>query len=203
MTTTETRKYLERFTIEELVTDGRPGKLSAMQGRAVPYGKFAPVGWFLEQHAAASFKRSTDTAARGLPLHLFHDSRDFPIGVSTSWEHADDALYGTWRLNESAEAQRAAAAAADGELNGLSVGFIASRSSWEFAEDWDPDLGPEHMDKVTRLESRLVEVSMTSTPAFPEAEVLLVRTALRPHERPGREVEGWRRRIDALKAARS
>lgn len=199
----EVRTYQERLaTLDHLEVDGRPGHFSAMQGRAVPYDEWADLGWFMERHAQNSFKRSTDGAARGLPLLLFHDSRSFPVGTSLEWEHraGDGAgVYGTWKIGESSEAQRAAAAAFDGELTGLSVGFQPVESKWDTPADWDPDRGPDHKDKATRLESRLVEVSLTPTPAFENAGVTLVRTAVRPRARGVTEAEAWRRTVDALR----
>ena len=70
---------------------------------------------------------------------------------------------------------------ASGDLLGMSVGFMSVRQEWDYLDwdDWDPDLGPDHKDKVTRLEARLLEVSLTPTPVFEAAEVQCVRTASR------------------------
>jgi len=163
----------------------------------------------LESHAADSFKRSTsgNKGAR-LPLLLFHDNRSFPIGHAEEWTH-DDALRGVWRLNESTEAQRAADMADSGDLVGLSVGFAPVRSDWQYVDDWNPDLGPDHKDRVTRLESRLLEVSLTPTPAFAEAGVDCVRTAFdlatrsaMAHTNARREADAWRDVVDDLRSPR-
>jgi phage head maturation protease len=53
----------------------------------------------------------------------------------------------------------------------MSVGFQPTRSSWQYASDWNPDLGSDHMDHVVRHEARLVEVSLTATPAYVGARV--------------------------------
>ena len=159
------------------------GGYTVLTGRAVPYGVFTNRGWYLEAVGQGAFDKSIQEAAgTGLPLHLFHDSETFPVGVSTAWESRPDALYGTWRLDKGPEAQRAAALADDGLLVYLSVGHAPIRNSWDLAEDWDPDLGPDHMDRLTRVESRLVEVSMLTAPAFPQAQVLSVAAAARDPE---------------------
>jgi hypothetical protein len=152
------------------------GPFTHIEGRAVPYRTWADIGWFLEQHEVDSLKQST-TAGTGktLPLHLFHDNRAWPIGGSVDWRSGADGLHGVWCLNDLPEAQEAARLARSGELGYLSIGFSPRQSKWEFAGDWDPDLGWDHMDRVTRTESRLLEVSLVSTPAFEEAEVTLVR----------------------------
>jgi len=186
---------------------GRDGPYTELTGRAVPYGVWANRGWFMESVRGGCFDKSLDeSAATGLPLHLFHDSDSFPIGVSTGWERKKDALYGVWRLDGGEEAQRAASLAADGLLGYMSVGHSPIRSEWAFVDtdEWNPDLGPDHMDKLTRVESRLVEVSLLTVPAFPQAQVLAVAAATRDPElrrrgdvvRPHlRAWEEWRRTV--------
>jgi hypothetical protein len=140
---------------------------------------------------------------------LFHDRQSFPVGSAETWTHAYDGLDGVWKLNDSEPAQRAAASAERGELTGLSIGFQPVRSQWDFVDwdAWDPDLGPDHMDKVTRQESRLVEVSVTATPAFVDAAVTNVRSGaelqLRHRHLPGRphsDVDRWREIVDELRS---
>ena len=156
-----------------------------LEGVAVPYGEWADVGWYREQHEAGSFATSIKQAAEKLPLLLWHDSRTFPVGVSHEWRDTSKALGCVWRMDDSTEAGRALDLAEKGMLTGLSIGFAPIRSEWDMVDDWDPDMGPEHMDSVTRLESRLLEVSMTPTPAFAGAQVSLVRSRERgPHGQP-------------------
>jgi len=188
-------------TLEVRDVDERAGRYTQLRGRAVPYDTFANLGYYLEQHAGGSFAQSTKAGSgRGLPLLLFHDNRSFPIGHATEWKHGD-GLDGVWRLNDSDEAQRAAQMAYDGDLVGLSVGFQSIRSDVEQPKTWNPELGPEYMDKVTRLESRLLEVSLTPTPAFVDAGVTLVRSAHpRRPERSRAEIDGWRKLADGLRS---
>jgi hypothetical protein len=144
---------------------------------------------------------------------LFHDNRSFPIGHAEQWRH-DDGLAGVWKLNGSEESERAADAAAAGDLVGLSVGFMdAVAPEWEYLDwdAWDPTLGPAHKDKVTRVESRLLEVSMTPTPVFSDAGVTSVstRTAYGVHvreahfPRPVPVVDRWREIVDGLRSGPS
>lgn len=163
-----------RLELREAQAVGRPYR--HLEGRAVPYGTWADVGWFLEQHEEGSFERSTKGGTgKSAPLLLFHENRSWPIGHAESWTHDSAGMWGVWKLNESAEAQKAARLAEAGDMTGLSIGFQPIRSNWELIDEWAPDTGPDHMDRVTRLESRLVEVSVTPTPAFAEAQVTLVR----------------------------
>jgi hypothetical protein len=216
-TAQEIREVITVLELREAQAVGKP--YTFLEGRAVPYGVPETVGWFREQHAQDSFKQSTRVGSgKRAPLLLFHDNKSFPIGHAEEWSH-NGGLNGVWRLNDSPEAQRAAKAAENGDLVGMSVGFQPIHSDWsppeERGTDWAPELGPEHMDLVTRLESRLIEVSLTPTPAYSDAAVTLVRSALaegaRHNEaltraavaRPTSEADAWRDVVDALRCADS
>jgi HK97 family phage prohead protease len=181
-----------------------------LEGRAVPYGVAGDLGWFVETHAVGSLKKSTREGAKNAPLLISHDNRDIRAvaGHAEEWRHEDDGLHGIWRLNDSEYAQRAAALADNGDLRGLSIGFQPILSTWELLDldEWDPSLGPDHKDRVTRLESRLLEVSIVSTPAFAEAAVTAVREAT-VYTRAARlpyfgelEADRWRARLATVRA---
>lgn len=192
---------------------GREGRLFATQlaltdvdtsfthlaGRACPYDVYASRYWFQEGFAAGLFEKSIKEAAAGLPLLMFHDDRTWPIGHATEWHSTDDGLDGVWRLDGGADAQRAAQLAKDGHLPYMSVGYVPLRSTWELSDEdeWDPS-DVSTLDKVTRVEARLVETSVVSTPHFKEAEITLVRSAeqtgrARRHTDPYPALGRWRR----------
>lgn len=178
-----------------------------LHGRAVPYDDPEDIGWYLEEHAPGSLAKSIKEAARSLPLLLQHDATAFPIGVATEWNDSAAALDGIWKLDDSERAQKAAALATpddDGNamLGYMSIRFAPIRSDWTYAEDFNPSLGAAHKDKVRRLESRLVEVSLVSTPAFKNATVEFVRTAERQRavEDPAAALKAWRAELDKLRA---
>jgi phage head maturation protease len=172
---------------------------------AVPYNEKADIGFFTEAHLAGSFAKSITEAARGLPLHVFHDdmtghgeASSWPIGVATEWNDDGDRLRGVWKLYDDEKSQRARKLATPDEegnagLGYMSIRFQPIRSNWQQAEDWNPDLGPDHKDHVDRIESRLVSVALVSTPAFIGATVEYVRSA----PPPGRRGEAGARQIDA------
>lgn len=203
MTAMLTEKRIHGIELRDVETTD---SLSMIRATAVPYGVDADIGWFVEQFAPGSLKKSIQEAAAALPLLMFHDSRSWPVGAATKWDHGDDALVGTWRLDGSDEAQRAGQLARDGLLNFMSIGFQPIRNERRSPEDsglkWNPDLGLKHKDHITRVEARLLETSMVSTPAYKDAAVQWVRAAP-PAERmqaAGQvEVAAWRREIDALK----
>lgn len=194
----ENRVYTTQLQLRDTTLVGKPYKF--LEGRAVPYNEWAPIGWFLEQHAQGSFDRTIQLGAKKLPLLLFHNNRSWPIGHIEEWRaDNDDGLDGVWRLNDTQDAQQAATLVNAGDLPGLSIGFYPYRSEWEYVDDWNPDLGPDHMDRVTRTESRLFEVSLTPTPAFEGAEVGLVRSSERPRPRATSRHDTWRRELARLK----
>jgi HK97 family phage prohead protease len=179
---------------------------TTIEGRAVPYDTYANVGPYLERFKRDAFKKSISESARPLPLMLFHGRDDlWPIGVATRWQSKDDGLWGQWRLNDSANAQRAAEMAESGELGYLSVGFIPIRSvPDDTVADYNPALGEDHMDRLTRVEARLVETSIVPSPAYAEAEITLVRAYHRP---PGPEqqarLKAWRAEEERLRSTLS
>jgi len=165
------------------------GRFTRIEGRAVPYNTWANVGPYLEQFKPGAFAKSIRETAAALPLMLFHGRDEmWPIGLATKWTSRDDGLYGTWQLNDSANAQRAAAMAKSGELGFLSIGFVDVRSQPELAGDYNPALGEDHMDRITRIEARLVETSIVPTPAYADAQVTLVRDYRRPRREQPRLV---------------
>ena len=171
------------------------GGLTHLEGTACMFNVWAHRGFFLESLAAGSFDKSLAESAAALPLLLFHNDDLFPVGVADDWRANTKRLDGVWRLDESDMAQRAAQLAKDGLLTGLSVGINPIRSDWQFvaSDQWNPDLGEAHMDRVTRLESRLLETSLVSTPAFDMARVKLVHTATpRREQRPHPRLDAWR-----------
>lgn len=143
----------------------------AIDGLVVPYDAPADVGLFVESFDRGAFTASLARRAAAVPLLLWHDNRSFPIGVAEQWDDRPDGLHGRFRIAMSGVAQYAASQARDGFLTGMSVGFSPVRSSWRYAPEWNPDLGPEYMDHVRRHEARLHEVSLTPTPAYDAARV--------------------------------
>lgn len=188
-------------------TTGQSGTLQWLEGIAVPYNREADIGWFVESFAPGSLAASIKEAARSLPLHLFHDSQTMPIGVASEWRDGTDLLEGVWKLDDSDLAQRAARMATPDPESGvaplgyMSIRFAPIRSDWVYAEDFNPDLGPNHKDRVVRTKARLLETSLVSTPAYVGATVSFTRTGEHAINRAasGREIAGWREYLDSVR----
>lgn len=189
------------------------GMKQYLSGIAVPYNEKADIGFFTESHLPVSFAESIKAAARSLPLHVFHDDNaslsndtSWPIGVASEWDDTTSRLRGVWKLDDSEKAQRAAKLAEPDEnghsmLGYMSIRFAPIRSEWTMADDWNPNLGPDHKDHVDRIESRLVSVGLVTTPAFINTPVEWVRSAPPPgRDAARRQVDEWAKYLEQVKA---
>lgn len=174
-------------------------KFKELYGRAVPYGIKTDIGWFTESFARGSLAKSAKESAAALPLLMFHNDMGLPVGSARKWDDKADGLWGTWRLAQTRDAQEAAELAADGHLNFMSVRFQPIRSIWTMVDD-PTDITEK--DHVERLEARLIEVSLVSTPAYNDATVKWVRS----FEGQRRDVErtpaldAWTAELDRLRS---
>lgn len=148
-------------------------KRRRLLGRAVPYDVEIDLGWYKESMAPGVFTKSIQESAKQLPLLLFHNPSDLDtiIGVAEAWQDTKGGLDGVWLLDDSDEARRAADKAESGSLGFMSVGFQpkSGEAGTEFA--WDDD----DVLHVRRKEARLLETSLTPTPAYSDAVITKVR----------------------------
>jgi HK97 family phage prohead protease len=178
---------------------------------AVPYNVPTLIGAFTESFLPGSLAKSINEAARSLPLHLMHDDMatpgniGMPIGVAHEWKDDAARLYGVWKFDDDAKAQRARALATPDEdgnaaLGYMSIRFLPMRDKWRFAEQWDPTT-PAGRDHVDHQEARLVSVSLVSAPAYVGATVDWVRSAGAPGRDTGhRAVDDWAAYLEKVKA---
>lgn len=184
-----------------------------LTGTAVPYEVWTNVGWFEEKMVRGVFAKSIREAAAQLPLLLWHDNRTFPIGAARKWQESDGGLVGRWALDTDDEMAQTAARKADaGLLTGMSVGFAEVNRAGS-VDHVDAETGEVvDVEEWWRLdrpglvwhEARLLEVSLTPTPAYAGAQVAMVRSSQRrPQEGTGRtrsgEVNHWRRKREGLR----
>jgi HK97 family phage prohead protease len=180
------------------------GPFKYLEGLAAPYNSWQDVGDIWENHAGGSFERSTKGGTgKSLPLIVGHDVMDLDniVGHAQTWKHDATGMYGVWLLNEQPKAQQAAALARSGDLNGLSVGF--QEVHYQVVPRQTRDSASSRKPWVLRTESRLLEVSLTPIPAFPDAGVINVRSYDPGHylEPPQAtpELDEWKARLEALR----
>lgn len=199
------RVYASYDLREAAVADGPSGRF--LTGRAVPYDVWTDTGWYMERIEPGTFTKSISESAHALPLLLFHKSDKFSIGRAVEWSEEPDGLVGTWQIDEDDEtAMQALDKAGKGMLTGLSVGFVPIED-WRMVDGQLVDVNNDiEYDEatgtfwVTRRQARLLEVSLTPTPAYVGAGVLEVRSILDRERGPAPEpVRGTPRR-DALAA---
>jgi len=180
-----------------------------LEGRAVPYDRWADIGWFRERFMPGSFAKSIREAARQLPLLLWHDNRSMPIGVTHEWRDNDAGLDVVWRLDvDDPRAVEAARKAREGMLTGLSIGFAPIEKLQKdgrgraFDANNEVDIDDLGVMSITRREARLLEVSLTPTPAYAGAKVSLVRsrTGQPGQRRRSAEIDAWRRYLESITA---
>jgi phage head maturation protease len=199
----------ERRTVE--VVDLDVTNSGFVAATAIPYNVKADIGWFTEQFLPGSLAKSITEAARGLPLHVFHDDmaqpgvESWPIGTAHEWFDDATSLRGVWKFDSSDKAQRARQLATPDEegkaaLGYMSIRFQPIRDTWTNAKVWDPTI-PEGKDHVDHVEARLVSVALVSTPAYIGATVDWVRSAGSPNRDTGkRSVDQWADYLEKIKA---
>ena len=156
------------FTTEMRVVDV---DRKTFTGRAAPFDKWTPInGSYLERLVADTFADSV-TRGRGqsAPLLERHDHKKWPIGKPVEWRTDSDGLYATWEIDTGSErGAEAYRLVSEGFVRGLSVGFTGSP---------DDDIDTEgDVTRITRINNPLHEVSLVSVPAYPDAQILAVRS---------------------------
>lgn len=188
---------LRTFTGELRALENQKGS-RFIEGRAVPYGVWEDIGPFDEQHEHGSMAKTIREAAKSLPLLLFHDARRFPVGKVERWKDGAEGLDAVWRMDTADDAAEAARLAGEGMLTGLSIGFVPIKSRRE---------DHEGRMRITRTESRLLEVSLVPVPAYAGASVTLVRSRDADRMRaeaepvewtPSGELQHWKRVRESL-----
>jgi len=170
-------------------------KQRRLVGRAVPYNVEIDLGWYKESMSPGVFAKSIQESARQLPLLLFHDSRnlDTIVGVTESWQDTRDGLDGVWLMDDTDEARRAAEKATSGSLGFMSVGFQPKSGDVGSEFVWDE----EDVLHVRRKEARLLEVSLTPTPAYADAVVTKVRS--KPDAQAHLRVDRWKDYLSTIR----
>lgn len=162
---------MQERTFELIMELRSSGDGRTLFGRAVPYGVIADIGKFRERFQPGVFSRQVGSGQVGqVKLYDAHTIRldgQHPIGRTTSLREQPDGLYGEWHLFDTSRAEDALKLVRAGEVTGLSVGFKASGGGTRKADDGVLD----------RISAHLDHVALTHEPAYPDAQVLGVRSA--------------------------
>ena len=143
-----------------------------ISGVVVPFGKVGHTNV-----GAVIFERGSIAIHDGTKIKLLaqHEPTN-PIGRAQSFQTTDDAIYGQFKLSASQKGNDYLIMAAEGLIDGLSVGVdvIASK--------------PDHDGVIHVTAAVLKEVSLVETPAFDNAKVLSVAAQMGDMEEAAEEV---------------
>jgi uncharacterized protein len=141
----------------ELREDGR-----TLAGTVMPYNQEARIGGFTETFRPGAFADADPTQ---IPLLAVHDHESLPIGRALTLTDGPLGLQGELRISETRAGDDVLTLIRDGALSGLSVGFTPIEDRWNASRS-----------KVERLRAKLVEISVTSWPAYSGAQITAVRS---------------------------
>jgi HK97 family phage prohead protease len=134
-------------------------------GLAVPWNQTARNGGMHWRFARGGAKYSAINRVKLLRDHDFSQL----LGKALKIEDTDAGLVVTFKVAPGADGDRALALAADGTLDGLSIGVDFRE------EDFAPD--PEHPGAMLVRQYALREVSLTGMPAFDDSRLTSVRAS--------------------------
>jgi hypothetical protein len=137
---------------------------------------------YLEQFAHGAFR----TVLRGINsihLRLEHRQDGPPYAYGLTLREDPDFLIGQWRVADSSHGEQLLALVRDGQLRGVSVGFVPGTADGD--NTWDDNV------LTRRYVKAMPEVSLTPQPAYPDARVLELRHQQAPALAAAREREWW------------
>lgn len=142
-----------------------------LEGLCVPYGRTTlkaghPKGErFLPGAFADLGAMTAQTRIRLTDSHLEGEQRR-PVGIGVSFREAEDGLYGAFRFYDTPEGRGARENVLEETYGGLSVGFVPVQEQ----------RGSDGAREIVK--AKLFHVSLVDEPAYEEARVLAVRSAL-------------------------
>jgi len=156
----------------EIREDGR-----TLSGLAMPYGKPARIGKYMEKFLPGAF---ADAEPENVPLLAQHGREDLPIGRALSFTESPEGLRTELRISQTHAGDDVLELVKDGAATGLSVGFLPLQDRWNTTKT-----------AVERVKARLVELSITAFPAYEDARILAVRAEVEPIRTPRLSVARW------------
>lgn len=142
-----------------------------LEGLCVPYNKTTlkaghPRGErFLPGAFADVTTRTAQTRVRLTDSHLEGEQRR-PVGIGTEFRETPAGLYGAFRFYDTPEGRGARENVLEETYGGLSIGFVPVEER----------VGQDGAREITK--ARLFHVSLVDEPAYDDAQVLAVRSAL-------------------------
>lgn len=147
------------------------GNGRTLVGLAVPYGTPTTIGAYVETMARGVFADATVDPSR-VKVLAAHDHESLPIGRALSLTESDAGLTAELLVSDTAAGRDVLTLVRDGVATGLSVGFVPVEDQWS-----------TDRTAVTRTRADLLEISVVTWPAYPDAQIEAVRHVLAEPQR--------------------
>lgn len=143
------------------IREGSDGR--TLVGLAVPYGTPTRVSGYVETMARGVFADATTDPA-SVKVLAAHDHDGLPIGRAVALTETDAGLRAELLVSDTAAGRDVLTLVRDGVATGLSVGFVPVDDHWS-----------ADRSAVTRTRAHLLEISVVTWPAYPDAQITAVR----------------------------
>jgi HK97 family phage prohead protease len=140
-----------------------------LEGLCVPYGRTSmKAGYPRGERFVAGAFADAGRFVNKIRLTDYHvpGQQKRPVGVATDFRDSPDGLYGVFRFYDTPEGRGAFENVLEGTYGGLSVGFYTDAER----------IGSDGAREV--VQGKLFHVALVDEPAYAEAQVIAVRSAL-------------------------
>ena len=171
----QTREFdgfrLELVEPETRAEGGQAGP-DEVVGRIMPWDTTTQIGTDLyERFERGAFDKTLRENPHAVKLYSTHNTRDKqPIGSIISSENREDGQYVRFSLNRTQDGLDARELWRTRDVTGLSVGFVA------LPDRTKPIEHPDGTRTLVRQEAILDHVGLVARPAYPDAQVVAMRT---------------------------
>jgi HK97 family phage prohead protease len=183
-TALETRPQLQSFEIRDAGT-------REVEGVVATFGDWYDTGPFFESLAPGVFDESLKRSANHIKLIDSHNGGK-PVATPVKWIKTDTELRGIFRFGTTEDAKQKYADVKEGLVSSFSVGFNPTKRPG--ASEWAAD-----GKRVVRNSARLMEVSLVTLPANPDAVVEQIRTMGVPTGLITPRRDEWAIRLEAMR----
>ena len=164
---TEVRMY-PGLELRSTDTEGR-----YVEAIATTFGVWEDVGYYEERMDPGVFDTSLSRSGADIKLLVSHEHVGPAVGKAVEWRKSDRELRGVFEFGTHEQAEAAYQATREGMFGGVSVGFLPGKGDDDNL--WEED-AEGYLSRVTRMQARLLEVSLTTVPANPGAQIVDVRS---------------------------
>ena len=164
---TEVRMY-PGLELRATDTDGR-----YVEAIATTFDVWEDVGFYEERMDPGVFDTSLSRSGADIKLLVSHEHVGPAVGKAVEWRKSGKDLRGVFEFGSHEQAEASYQAAREGMFGGVSVGFLPGKGDGDNIWEEDAD---GYLSRVTRMQARLLEVSLVTVPANPGAQIVDVRS---------------------------